>query len=63
MRLHSAIDKCILDKQSAFIEGRSIVDNALIATAIIHYLKCKMRGKKGEATLKIDISKAFDRVN
>jgi hypothetical protein len=41
----------------------SILDNALIAIKIIHALTRKMRGNKGELTLKIDISKTYDRVD
>jgi hypothetical protein len=44
------------------VEGRSIIDNALIAIEIIHILKRKSRGAKGELALKIDISKAYDKV-
>lgn len=38
------------------------MDNILIAYEIIHHKKWMTRGKKGELALKIDISKAFDRV-
>ncbi|MCI64917.1 replication protein A 70 kDa dna-binding subunit, partial [Trifolium medium] len=30
-RLRDCLDKCVSEEQSAFIEGRSILDNALIA--------------------------------
>lgn len=50
-------------KQPGFVVGRSITDNVFVALEIIHYLKCRTRGKKGEATLKIDISKPYDRVD
>lgn len=40
-----------------------ITDNVVIAFEIIHYMKRKVRGKKGEVALKIDISKAYDRVD
>jgi len=46
----------------SFIEGRSILHNALIANEIVHHMKCK-GGKHGEVALKIDISKAYDRVD
>lgn len=42
-RLKEVIGKCISEEQSAFITGRSILDNALVASEIIHYLKCKTR--------------------
>lgn len=38
------ISKCVSEKQSTFIVGRSILDNALVASEIIHYLKCKTKG-------------------
>lgn len=62
-RLALIISKCISKEQSAFVAGRSILDNALIASEIVHYLKCKRGGRMGEAALKIDISKAYDRVS
>ncbi|PNX71244.1 ribonuclease H, partial [Trifolium pratense] len=62
-RLKSCLDKCVSEEQSAFIEGRSILDNALIAIEVIHALKRRTRGLKGELALKIDISKAYDKVD
>ncbi|GAU17164.1 hypothetical protein TSUD_177940 [Trifolium subterraneum] len=62
-RLKCCLDKCVSQEQSAFIEGRSILDNALIATEVIHALKRKTQGKRGELALKIDISKAYDKVD
>ncbi|PNX65681.1 ribonuclease H, partial [Trifolium pratense] len=47
----------------AFVPRRSILDNAMAAIEIIHYMKSKTRGKKGEAALKLDISKAYDRID
>jgi hypothetical protein len=45
-RLRGCLNKCVSEEQSAFIEGRSILDNALIAVEIIHALKRKTRGSK-----------------
>ena len=50
------------EAQSAFIPGRCITDNVLIAFEIIHHMKQKNKGNVGEVTLKIDISKAYDRL-
>ncbi|XP_074378026.1 uncharacterized protein LOC141719547 [Apium graveolens] len=55
--------KCIIsDKHSAFIKGRLLIDNALIAFEVNHFIKRKTRGKNGVAELKIDVSKAYDRL-
>ncbi|GAU37194.1 hypothetical protein TSUD_30590 [Trifolium subterraneum] len=62
-RLKFCLDKCVSQEQSAFVEGRSILDNALIATEVIHALKRKTKGRRGELALKIDISKAYDKVD
>ncbi|GAU43015.1 hypothetical protein TSUD_28340 [Trifolium subterraneum] len=62
-RLKCCLDKCVSQEQSAFVEGRSILDNALIATEVIHALKRKTQGRRGELALKIDISKAYDKVD
>ncbi|GAU30144.1 hypothetical protein TSUD_360370 [Trifolium subterraneum] len=62
-RLKCCLDKCVSQEQSAFVEGRSILDNALIATEVIHALKRKTKGRRGELALKIDISKTYDKVD
>lgn len=61
-RLQKVLSKCVSNEQASFVSGRSIIDNVLVASEIIHHLRCKTRGKKGDAALKIDISKAYDRV-
>jgi hypothetical protein len=61
-RLKPILQKCISQEQSAFVENRSIIDNVMAAHEIIHHMKCKRKGKVGEVALKIDISKAYDRV-
>ncbi|XP_058774459.1 uncharacterized protein LOC131648725 [Vicia villosa] len=62
-RLKVLLDKCVSEEQSAFVEGRSILNNAMIATEIIHTLKRRTKGNKAHLALKIDISKAYDRVD
>ncbi|GAU26046.1 hypothetical protein TSUD_225070 [Trifolium subterraneum] len=62
-RLKCCLAKCVSQEQSAFVEGRSIIDNALIAIEVIHALKRKTQGRRGALTLKIDISKTYDKVN
>lgn len=52
----------ILDKQSAFIEGTLLNDNDQIAFEVNHYMRRLSRGNKGIICFKIDISKAYDRL-
>ncbi|XP_074344601.1 uncharacterized protein LOC141683748 [Apium graveolens] len=61
-RLNPCLHSIISDKQSAFVEGRLLKDNAIIAYEVNHYIQRKTQGKYGVAGLKIDVSKAFDRV-
>lgn len=39
-----------------------IQDNILIAHETFHYLICKKRGRKYELVVKVDMSKAYDRL-
>lgn len=53
----------IIDKfQSAFIPGRLITDNALIAFDVFHYMRKKASGGKGHVGIKLDMSKVYDRI-
>jgi len=44
------------------VPGCLIIDNALIAFEIFHDLRRKTKGKKGECALKLNMSKAYNRV-
>ena len=44
--------------QSAFVEGRAITDNYIVAHEVIYSLKTKR--KKKSMGLKLDIAKAYD---
>lgn len=47
----------ITENQSAWVRGRLISDNVIIAHEVCHYLEIK-NGKQGFAALKLDMSKA-----
>lgn len=61
-RMKGLLDGVIAENQSAFIPGRLISDNIMVGYEMIHYLKRKRRGKQGFMALKIDMSKAYDRI-
>ncbi|KAL9681439.1 hypothetical protein QQ045_013222 [Rhodiola kirilowii] len=61
-RLKMVLPEIISHNQSAFIEGRLITDNILIAHEISHCMKAKNRQKTGFMSLKLDMSKAYDRI-
>ena len=61
-RLKAILPHIISENQSAFIFERLITDNVLTAFEFMHYLNNKRVGKDCSMTVKLDMSKAFDRV-
>lgn len=61
-RLKSHLSSVISEEQAAFIPGRVITDNVLIAHEIMHALKIKKRCANSFMAIKTDISKAYDRI-
>ena len=62
-RLKHVLSQCISDNQSAFVPGRSILDNAMVAIEVLHFMQTKTRGEDRYVALKLDISKAYDRMD
>ncbi|KAL9667325.1 hypothetical protein QQ045_001677 [Rhodiola kirilowii] len=56
------LDRVISASQSAFIKGRIITDNFIVAHEISHFLKRCRSQKEFFASIKVDMSKAYDQV-
>lgn len=61
-RLKPALDLIISPSQSAFVPNRLITDNVLVAFELNHFIRTNSQSKHDFMTLKLDISKAHDRV-
>jgi len=59
-RLKQVLPYIISLTQSAFVPGRLITNNVLVAYETINTMHLRKKGKKGTMALKLDISKAYD---
>ena len=60
--LQAIMPNLISEHQSAFLSNRLISDNILVAFETLHYMRNHNQGKSGFMVLKLNISKAYDRV-
>lgn len=63
LRLKGFMNDLISPNQSAFVGGQLIQDNLLIAHEVFHDLKGRGSIGKSSAAIKVDMSKAYDRVD
>jgi ribonuclease HI len=73
--IYKVISKCLVNRmrpilgdiisqaQSAFVPGRLITDNALLAFECIHHINQEKRPGKEYCAYKLDLSKAYNRVD
>ncbi|KAH1105951.1 hypothetical protein J1N35_009719 [Gossypium stocksii] len=61
-RFRLVLHYCIDDSQGAFVPGRQITDNIIVAYEILHSMKKRRGGLNKSFALKLDMSKAYDRV-
>lgn len=61
-RLKSILPEVISPNQSAFVLGRLIIDNILIASEALYSMNTRIKGKTCFITSKLGMSKAYERV-
>ena len=61
-RLKVILPQIVSNYQSAFVPGRLITDNVLVAFETLHHMHHNRIGRERAMALKFDMSKAYDRV-
>ncbi|XP_019183755.1 PREDICTED: uncharacterized protein LOC109178674 [Ipomoea nil] len=61
-RMKVALDHVVSQTQSAFVPDRLLTDNIILAGEVGHFLRTKTGGLQGWAALKLDMAKAYDRM-
>ena len=61
-RMKVVLQDIISENQSAFVVERLIIDNVLVAHEVMNHINKKKKGKCGEMAVKLDMSKAYNRV-
>ncbi|XP_062018153.1 uncharacterized protein LOC133734539 [Rosa rugosa] len=61
-RLKIILPSIISPFQSVFVPGRLITDNILVANGVAHFVHNKREGPEGVMALKLDLSKAYDKM-
>lgn len=61
-RLKKVLPEVVSKSQSAFVEGSLITDNIVVVNEIVHYMNGLRTKGCGVTALKINIAKAYDRL-
>ena len=61
-KVKGILPNIISNAQSAFVPDKLITDNTAVAYEMLHRLRNKRQWKVGHMAIKLDISKAYDRV-
>lgn len=61
-KLKVLLTNVVLYTQSVSVPGRLISDNTMVSYEIMHYLKRRKIGKDEYMALKLDMSRAYDRI-